>query len=142
MRAIQPVNACHVFLDLVAAFPEVYLLPHDCAPHAEETPKVVEGAAVEGVFISAAVFEVGDAVARHELPSGGVEGDQVQVGAEQEQHNQQEQSHQHSHGQQHAVGTQPQLPGGRVTETRPEETSRKEAIRGGFAAAAYLSQQR
>lgn len=119
-------SSLHVFLDLVAALPEVHLLPHHCAPHAEETPQVVEGAAVEGVFVSAAVLEVGDAVARHELPGGGVERNQVEVGAEQEQHDQREQSHQHGHSQQHAVGAQPQLPGGRVAETRPEETRRKE----------------
>lgn len=61
------------FLNLVTALPEVHLLPHHCAPNAEEAPKVVEGPAVEGVFICATVFEVGDAVPRHELPRGGVE---------------------------------------------------------------------
>lgn len=52
-----------MFLDLVAALPEVHLLPHHCAPHTEETPKIVEGAAVKWVFIGPAVFEVGDTVA-------------------------------------------------------------------------------
>lgn len=51
-----------VFLDLVTALPEVHMLPHHCAPHAEETPKIVEGATVKWVFIGATVFEVGDAV--------------------------------------------------------------------------------
>lgn len=50
-------------LHLVAALSEVHLLPHHGAPHAEETPQVVEGASVEGVFVCSAVFEVGDAVA-------------------------------------------------------------------------------
>lgn len=135
-------DACHVFLDLVAALPEVHLLPHHCAPHAEKTPKVVECTAVEGVFIGSTVFEVRDAVARHELPGGGVERNQVEVGAEQEQHDQWEQSHQRGHGQQRAIGAQPQLPGGHVTETRPETTSRKEAICGGCAAAAWICQHR
>lgn len=112
-----------VFLDLVAALPEVHLLPHHCAPHAEETPKIVEGAAVKRVFIGAAVFEIRDAVAWHELPGGGVERNQVEVGAEQEQHNQREQSHQHGHRQQHAVGVEPQLPRGCVAETRPDKTT-------------------
>lgn len=94
-------------LDLVAALSEVHLFPHHWAPHAEETPEVVEGAAVKRVLIGAAVFEVGDAVARHELPGGGVERNQVEVGAEQQQHNQREQSHQHGDSQQHAVSAQP-----------------------------------
>lgn len=81
-------SACHVFLYLVAALPEVHLLPHHCAPHAEETPKVVEAAAVKWVFIGTAVFEVGDAVARHEFPGSNVEGNQVKVGAKQKQHDQ------------------------------------------------------
>ncbi|KAA8584671.1 hypothetical protein FQN60_008456, partial [Etheostoma spectabile] len=109
-EAEKPVLPFVHIIYLVAALPEVHLFPHHCAPHAEETPKVVEGAAVKGIFISAAVFEVGDAVAGHELPGGGVERHQVEVGAEQEQHDQGEQRHQHGHGQQHAVGTQPQLP--------------------------------
>lgn len=100
-----------MFLNLVAALPEVHLLPHHRAPHTEETPQVVEGPAVKGVFISTAVFEVRDAVARHELPRGRVERYQVEVGAQQKQHNEREQSQQHGHGEQHAVGTQPQLPG-------------------------------
>lgn len=129
IQSFQSVNTWCVLSDLVAALPEVHLFPHHCAPHAEETPKVVEGAAVEGVFISAAVLEVGDAVARHELPGGGVERNQVEVGAEQEQHDQREQSQQHGHGQQHAVGMKPQLPGGHVTEPRPEETSRKRSVK-------------
>lgn len=56
IQSLQSVNACHTLLDLVAALPEVHLFPHHRAPHAEETPKVVEGAAVEGVFICAAVL--------------------------------------------------------------------------------------
>lgn len=51
------------YLNPVAALPEVHLLPHHGAPHTEETPQVMEGSTVEGVFICAAVFEVGDAVA-------------------------------------------------------------------------------
>lgn len=43
-------------LDLVAALPEVHLFPHHCVPYTEETPQVVEGATVEGVFINTAVF--------------------------------------------------------------------------------------
>lgn len=54
---------CHVILNLVAALPEVHLLPHHRPPHAEEAPEVVEGAAVEGILVRAAVLEVGDAVA-------------------------------------------------------------------------------
>lgn len=81
-------------------------------------------------------------MARHELPGGGVERHQVEVGAEQEQHDQREHSHQHDHGQQHAVGTQPQLPAGCVPETRPDETSKREAISGGSAAAAFTCQHR
>lgn len=111
-----------VFLDLVAALPEVHLLPHHCAPHTKETPKIVEGAAVKRVFICTAVFEVRDAVAWHELPGGGIERNQVEVGTEQEQHDQGEQSHQHGHRQQHTVGAQPQLPRGCVAETSPEKT--------------------
>lgn len=79
-----------LFLDLAAALPEVNLLPHHCAPHAEETPEIVEGATVKWVFISAAVFEVRDAVAWHKLPGGGVERNQVEVGTEQEQYDQRE----------------------------------------------------
>ncbi len=66
-------------LDLVTALPEVHLFPDHCAPCAEETPQVMEGAAVEGVFICAAVLEVGDPMARHELPGGSVERNQVEV---------------------------------------------------------------
>ena len=118
---ILPVCVLH----LVAALPEVHLLPHHRVPHAEEAPQVVEGAAVEGVLVGAAVLQVGDAVAGHELPGGGVERHQVEVRAEQEQHDERQQSDQHGHGQQHAVGAQPQLPGGREAETGPEETSEK-----------------
>lgn len=79
----------HLFPDL----PEVQLLPHHCAPHAKETPQIVEGAPVEGVLVGPAVFEVGDAVAGHKLPGGGVERHQIEVGAQEEQHHQREQSH-------------------------------------------------
>lgn len=77
-----------VTLNGVAALPEVHLFPDHCAPHAEEPPQVVEGATVEGVLVGAAVLEVGDAVARHELPGGGVERDQVEVRTQEEQHGQ------------------------------------------------------
>lgn len=118
-------------LNLVAALPEIHLLPHHCAPHTEETPQVVKGSPVKGVFISTAVFEVGDAVAWHELPRGSVKRNQVEVGAKQEQHNEREKGYQHSHCQQHAVSTQPQLPDGRIAETRPEvtQTGEQQAVR-------------
>lgn len=79
----------HLFPDLS----KVYLLPHHRAPHTEEAPQIVEGAPVEGVLISPAVFEVRDAVSGHELPGGGVERHQVEVRAQEEQHHQREQSH-------------------------------------------------
>lgn len=66
-----------MYLNLIAALLEVHMLPHHCAPDAEETPKVLECPAVKGVLICTAVFEVGDAVARHELPRGCVERNQV-----------------------------------------------------------------
>lgn len=70
----------------IAALPEVRLLPHHRAPHAEEAPQVAQGPAVEGILVNAAVFEVGDAVAWHELPGGGIQRHQVKVGAQEEQH--------------------------------------------------------
>lgn len=115
------------FLDLVTALPEVHLLPHHRVPHAEEAPKVVESATVKGVLVSPAMFEVGDAMAWHELPGRRVERNQVQVGAQQEQHYQWEQSHKHGNSQQHAIGMQPQLPGRGVVETRPGETRKKDS---------------
>lgn len=57
----------------IAALPEVHLLPHHRAPHAEEAPQVAQGSAVERILVYAAVFEVGDAVAGHELPGSGVQ---------------------------------------------------------------------
>ena len=112
-----------MFLHLVAALPEVHLLPHHGPPHAVETPQIVEGSAVEGVLVGAAVLQVGDAVARHELPGGGVERHQVEVGAEQQQHHEREQSQQHGHHQQNPVRPQPLLPAGGRAEARPEDTT-------------------
>ena len=58
-------------------------------------------------------------MAGHELPGGGVEGDQVEVGPQQQQHRQREQGHRRGRRQQHAVGAQPRLPRVRRTEARP-----------------------
>lgn len=82
----QWVELLCLFLHRVVALPEVDLLPHHCAPDAEETPQVVKSATVKRVLVCTAVFEVGDAVARHELPGGGVERHQVEVRAQQQQH--------------------------------------------------------
>lgn len=87
----------------IAALPEVHLLPHHCAPHAEEAPQVAQGPAVEGVLVNAAVFEVGDAMAGHELPGGGVQRHQVKVGAQEEENGQCQQCHHSARRQQHAV---------------------------------------
>lgn len=75
-------------LGRIAALPEVHLLPRHRAPHAEEAPQVAQGPAVEGILVDAAVFEVGDAVARHELPRGGVQRHQVKMGTQEEQNGQ------------------------------------------------------
>lgn len=108
-------------LNLVAALPEIHLLPHHCAPHTEEPPQVVGGAPVEGVFIGTTVPEVGDAVARHELPGGGVERDQVEVRAQEQQHHQRQQSHHNHHSQEQTVGVQPRAPRGCGVESSAED---------------------
>lgn len=79
------------------------------------------GAPVEGVFIGTTVPEVGDAVARHELPGGGVERDQVEVRAQEQQHHQRQQSHHNHHSQQQAVGVQPRAPRGCRVESSAED---------------------
>ncbi|TNN61802.1 hypothetical protein EYF80_028024 [Liparis tanakae] len=120
---IQPVGE-H---DDIMIQPVVDLLPDHGAPHAEEAPQVADAAAVEGVLVGAAVLQVGDAVAGHELPGGGVQGHQVQVGAQQQQHHQRQQQQHHQHGQQHAVGPQPRRPAGGGAQAGPGGT--REALK-------------
>lgn len=43
--------------------PEIHLLPHHGAPHAEESPEVAQRATVERILVGAAMLEVGDAMA-------------------------------------------------------------------------------
>lgn len=64
----------------------VHLLPHHHPADAEEVPEVAEDAAVERVLLIDAGLQVGDPVAGHELPGGAVDGDQVEVAAQQQHH--------------------------------------------------------
>lgn len=64
----------------------VELLPGHQAAGAEEPPEVEQDPLVEGV-LHLAVFQVGNAMAGHEFPGGGVAGDEVEVGAQQQRRN-------------------------------------------------------
>lgn len=72
-------SRAHRQLNRIFPLPEVHLLPKDRPPAAKKTPEVAQCTAVKGVLINPTVFEVGDAMARHELPSGGVQRDQIEV---------------------------------------------------------------
>lgn len=96
------VKFCGVFL--------VDLLPHHRPADAEEIPEVAENAAVERVLLAAAVLQVGDPVAGHELPGGAVDGDEVEVAAQQQQHDAGENPDHGERRQQEAVRSEPQIP--------------------------------
>lgn len=99
----------------------VHLLPHHRPAYAEEIPQVAEDAAVEGVLLVAAVLQVGDAVAGHELPGGAVNRHQVEMAAEQQQHHHGENATDSQRRQQEAVRSEPQLPRDPRGDARPEK---------------------
>lgn len=90
----------------------VDLLPHHRPADAEEIPQVAEDAAVEWVLLVVAAPQVRDPVARHELPRGGVDGDQVKVAAQQQQNHHGENPNDSQGRQQEPVHPEPQLPRG------------------------------
>lgn len=96
------------------------MLPHHGPADAEEVPEVAEDAAVERVILVPAVLQVGDPVAGHELPGGAVDGDQVEVGGEQQQDDPGEDPDHGERRQQEAVGSEPQLPGDAGRNPRAE----------------------
>lgn len=109
-------------LSRVTALPEVRLLPCHWAPGAEEAPQVTQCTPVERVLVSATVFEVRDAVTRHELPRRGVYRDQIKVGTQEEENSQRQQGHHDTRRQEHTVRFQPHLPRGGISEARPENS--------------------
>lgn len=88
----------------------VHLLPHHRPADAEEIPEVADDSAVKGVLLVSAVLQVGDPVAGHELPGGAVDGDQVEVAAQQQQGHNREDANDGQRRQQEAVRSEPQVP--------------------------------
>lgn len=95
-------------------------LPHDRPADAEEAPQVAEESAVERVLLRPEVLQVGDPVAGHELPGGAVDGDQVEVAAQQERHDCGEDPHDAQRRQEKAVRLEPRLPRNAWRNPRPE----------------------
>lgn len=96
--------------DWIRGVSVVDLLPHHRAADAEEVPEVAEDPAVERVLLVPAVLQVGDPVPRHELPGGAVDGDQVEVAAQQQRHHHGENPDHAKRRQQEAVHSEPKLP--------------------------------
>jgi len=88
----------------------VDLLPHHRPADAEKIPQVAENAAVERVLLVSAALQVRDPVTRHELPGGAVDGDQVEVAAQQQRHDHREDPDHAERHQQKPVHSEPQLP--------------------------------
>uniref|UniRef100_A0A8C2K8S8 Nuclear apoptosis inducing factor 1 n=1 Tax=Cyprinus carpio TaxID=7962 RepID=A0A8C2K8S8_CYPCA len=78
---------------------------------AAEVPQVAEDSSVERVLLRVAVLEVQDALAGHELPGGAVHRGQVQVNAQQEQHDHRKHSRHGKRPEQESVLSEPLLPG-------------------------------
>lgn len=87
---------------------------------AEEVPQVADHSSVERVLLRVTVFEVQDPVAGHELPCGGVNGGQVQVNAEQDEHHHWKHPRDADRPEQESILSEPLLPGGCKDHARPE----------------------
>lgn len=87
------------------------MLPHHGPADAEEVPQVAADAAVERVALALTVLQVGDPVARHELPGGTVDGHQVEVAAQQQHDHHGENTNKDQTRQEETVAPEPQIPG-------------------------------
>ncbi len=87
-------------------------LPRDRPADAAEVPQVTDESSVERVLLRVAVLQVHDALAGHELPGGAVHRGQVQVHAQQEQHDHREHGRDGERPEHESVLSEPLLPGG------------------------------
>ena len=110
-------GVCRVRSDVIVAPSVVHLLPHHSSAHAEEVPKITENATIKGVLLVTVAFQVGDPVAGHELPGGGVDGDQIEVAAQEQDHHQGQHTYNTQRCQQKPIHNEPQFPSARRMET-------------------------
>jgi hypothetical protein len=103
--------------DVIVAPSVIHLLPHYSSAHAEEVPKITENATIKGVLLVTVALQVGDPVAGHELPGGGVHGDKIEVAAQEQDHNQRHHTYNTQRCQQKPIHNEPQFPSARRMET-------------------------
>lgn len=97
----------------------IHSLPHHHPAGAEKIPEVADDSTVKGVLLMSTVLQVRDPVTWHELPGGGVDGDQVEVTAQQQHYHHREDTCNSQRRQQEPVHSEPQLPCDTGGDARP-----------------------